>query len=112
MKAIFVVALTALLVAFVSATPPPECPDESEEDVALFPNPDDCTSYYTCIRDQPLLMQCHQGLEYNPVLRICDWPKKNVTCKRRPVRPPHPPHQSQASTSKSTKHVDIGRMPA
>ncbi|XP_003393341.1 peritrophin-1 [Bombus terrestris] len=109
MKAIFVVALSALLVAFVSATPPPECPDESEDDdVALFPNPDDCASYYTCIREQPLLMQCHQGLEYNPVLRICDWPKKNATCKRRPIRPPHSPH---VSTSKSTKHVDIGRIP-
>ncbi|XP_043589556.1 peritrophin-1-like [Bombus pyrosoma] len=110
MKAIFVVALSALLVAFASTTPPPECPDEndSEEDVALFPNPDDCTSYYVCIRDQPLLMQCHQGLEYNPAIRICDWPKKNATCKRRPVQPPHPPH---TSPTKSAKHVDIGRIP-
>ena len=107
MKAIFVV--TVLLVAFAFATPPPECPDESEEDdVSLFPNPDDCTSYYTCIRDQPLLMQCHQGLEYNPTLRICDWPKKNVTCKRRPLRPPHAP---QVHPSKSAQHVDIGRIP-
>ncbi|XP_033178854.1 peritrophin-1 isoform X3 [Bombus impatiens] len=92
MKAIFVVALTALLVAFASATPPPECPNEEEEDVALFPNPDDCSTYYSCIRETPVLMQCNEGLEFNPELRVCDWPKKNASCKHRPSRPPHSTH--------------------
>ncbi|XP_060822424.1 peritrophin-1-like isoform X3 [Bombus pascuorum] len=103
MKAIFVVV--ALLVAFASATPPPECPNDEEEDVILFPNPDDCSSYYSCIRDTPVLMQCNEGLEFNPQLRVCDWPKKNATCKRRSTRPPHPPHTSttpEGSTPKGT----------
>ncbi|XP_068974765.1 peritrophin-1-like [Bombus flavifrons] len=111
MKAIFVVTFATLFVAFVSATPPPECPNDEEEDVALFPNPDDCSTYYSCIRDIPVLMQCNEGLEFNPELRVCDWPKKNASCKHRPVRPPHSTHSPTTIPSTTSSTVDTTRAP-
>ncbi|XP_071861177.1 peritrophin-1-like [Bombus fervidus] len=97
MKAIFVVI--ALLVAFASTTPPPECPSGHGQSAVFLPNPDDCTTFYHCDREEPLLMQCNEGLEFNPKLKVCDWPKKTVTCTRRASTPASPP---DTTTSNST----------
>ncbi|XP_012245622.1 peritrophin-1 isoform X1 [Bombus impatiens] len=100
MKAIFVVALTALLVAFASTSP--EC-GSGQHDIFL-PNPDDCSTFYQCDRGEPLLMQCNEGLEFNPKLKVCDWPRKTVRCKRL-VR--SSPSDSPASAATVTGSPDV-----
>ena len=90
-------ALTAV-VAFASTTPPPECPSGNGH-IMFLPNPDDCSSFYQCDREEPLLMQCNEGLEFNPKLKICDWPKKFVSCKRQPSTTADPSyHHTHSST--------------
>ncbi|XP_068974766.1 peritrophin-1-like [Bombus flavifrons] len=95
MKVIFVVALTALLVAFASTTPPPDC--GNGQNAIFHQNPDDCSSFYLCDRDEPLLLRCNEGLEFNPKLKVCDWPKKTVSCKRNVSIPPSEPDSSTPS---------------
>ncbi|XP_003251779.1 peritrophin-1 [Apis mellifera] len=96
MKAILALALATILVAFVSATPPPKCPPNSGEDeVILLPNPDDCGSYYSCNRGTPFLMKCYPGLEFNAELKLCDWPE-NAHCQVT-VQPTSEPSSTQAS---------------
>ncbi|XP_066595651.1 peritrophin-1-like [Prorops nasuta] len=66
-----------------SSSSPVVCPNESNPDFAiLIPNPKDCKSYYVCEGLVPILMQCPYGLYFNPVLKVCDWPK-NSKCKLR-----------------------------
>ena len=39
-------------------------------------------------------MQCNEGLEFNPKLKVCDWPKATATCKRRATTTAKPPNTS------------------
>ncbi|XP_050481465.1 peritrophin-1-like isoform X1 [Bombus huntii] len=105
MKAIFVVALTALLVAFASTVPPPEC-GSGQHDIFL-PNPDDCSTFYLCDRGEPLLMQCNEGLEFNPKLRVCDWPKQTVRCKRLVSKPSSPADSPAPSAATVTASPEV-----
>ncbi|CAL7945671.1 unnamed protein product [Xylocopa violacea] len=94
MKPSIVVALAAVLVASVSASDLPRCPDIDEDDVILLPNPDDCTKYYVCDEGQPILMNCSKGLIFDPKQKVCTWGDVK-TCV---VRPDH----TKTSTTPST----------
>ncbi|MDR1756493.1 MAG: chitin binding domain-containing protein, partial [Culturomica sp.] len=58
----------------------------------LVPNPADCTSYYvlipvadngTVVKVVPILLPCPDGLHFNYLLDVCDWPQNCPTCKER-----------------------------
>uniref|UniRef100_A0A0A9XQH3 Putative endochitinase n=1 Tax=Lygus hesperus TaxID=30085 RepID=A0A0A9XQH3_LYGHE len=38
----------------------------------MYPNPDDCATYFTCNMRRPVLTYCPRGLNYNPRRRGCD----------------------------------------
>ncbi|CAK9806739.1 hypothetical protein ANTQUA_LOCUS4989 [Anthophora quadrimaculata] len=84
MKAIFVVVLATILVAVAYTTEAVECPPHDGEDVVLLPNPEDCSTFYSCDEGVPYLMECSKGLEFDPIERVCNWPEyancKPVTC--------------------------------
>ncbi|CAD1470219.1 unnamed protein product, partial [Heterotrigona itama] len=85
-------------VAFAIATPP-QCLNLNGEDIALFSNPDDYTTFYYCDEGIPWLMKCTEGLEYNPELRICDYPRKDADSKHHHSKPPPPPSSSAPGSS-------------
>ncbi|XP_031367680.1 peritrophin-1-like, partial [Apis dorsata] len=91
------VAIFAAILVFVSAEIPTSCPEENGEDAILLPNPDDCSTFYECNEGKPFLMECSPGLEYNPELRVCDYPNPNATCIHRPpsssTKNPDPQHR-------------------
>lgn len=58
----------------VFADEPVTCPDVDGVDVVLLPNPENCTTYYSCDNGIAYLMPCSEGLHFNPVERVCDWP--------------------------------------
>ncbi|XP_043794120.1 proline-rich receptor-like protein kinase PERK9 [Apis laboriosa] len=105
MKAISAfVAIFAAILVFVSAEIPTTCPEENGEDVVLLPNPDDCSTFYECNEGKPFLMECSPGLEYNPELRVCDYPNPNATCIHRPpssVSPTNNPGSQHRPTSQA-----------
>ncbi len=57
-----------------------ECPAVDPLDhTVLLPNPEDCSSYFSCSNGVPILMHCPDGLYFNDELDVCDWPR-NVSC--------------------------------
>nr|CAD7200287.1 unnamed protein product [Timema douglasi] len=42
----------------------------------LIPHPSDCTKYYECSNGVSVLENCPPGLEFNPILFVCDWPNR------------------------------------
>ena len=45
----------------------------------LNPHPSDCNKFYNCAHGIPHIMSCPSGLNFNPNLKICDWPR-NYGC--------------------------------
>nr|XP_034195421.1 basic proline-rich protein-like [Osmia lignaria] len=75
MKATFAVAFAAVFVTFAYGTRRVHCPPENDVDVTLLPNPDDCTSYYSCNQGIAWPMYCPGRLHFNAELRVCDSPE-------------------------------------
>ncbi len=46
----------------------------------LLPNSADCRTFYTCSNGVAILMYCPEGLHYNDMLEVCDWPR-DAGCK-------------------------------
>jgi len=45
----------------------------------LFPDPEDCSSFYNCAHGMAWKMTCGTYLVFNPIAKVCDWPY-NVQC--------------------------------
>jgi hypothetical protein len=64
-------------------TPPPGvCGDD--DFYALYPDPDDCTSFYQCSEGVAYHMKCPWPLLYNIEVEACDF-QLNVDCGDRPI---------------------------
>ena len=98
-------------VAFTFATPP-ECPKKNGEDVILLPNPDDCSTFYYCDEGIAYLTNCSKGLEYDPKLRICGYPREDADCIRRSTKPANPaPAPSNRTTERPSRPCDCTPKP-
>ncbi|XP_078049133.1 peritrophin-1-like [Augochlora pura] len=98
--AIFVSILVA--VAVVEVTVAAKCPPQNGPDVTLLPNPKDCKTYFLCQSGHPFLMQCPEGLYFNPDLRVCDWTireEKDNCLINLPTTSPAPPTPPPATTT-------------
>jgi len=51
-----------------------------------YPNPADCTKFFTCSNGNALLMKCSSSLHFNPKTKQCDYPDK-AGCKKTPAIP-------------------------
>jgi len=60
-----------------------ECPSGDDGD---FPDPFDCSKFYTCVGGMPYHNDCPAGLYFNPLIDACDFPA-NVDCQDRPTMP-------------------------
>jgi hypothetical protein len=56
-----------------------KCPEEE----GLFPNPEDCESYYTCANFIAWLVPCPDNEQFNPIADACDF-EFNVHCVETP----------------------------
>ncbi|XP_046446694.1 hatching enzyme 1.2-like [Daphnia pulex] len=55
----------------------PTCYGETRPTLA---DPTDCTKYYVCQGLEPIRMPCPEGLFYNPLIFVCDWPWATICC--------------------------------
>lgn len=51
-----------------------QCPNPDGPDSVYIPL-DDCTKFCQCSNGQAILHNCPDGLHFNPVLNVCDWPQ-------------------------------------
>ena len=80
--------------------PSPEFQCPADPNQQLFPNPEDCHSFYHCSNGHAYLKDCPAGLEFNPVLLVCDWPE-NAGCNGKSTPAPPKP------TTKPTPKPDV-----
>ncbi len=48
-------------------------------DTVLLPDPEDCSRFFSCTNGVPILLHCPDGLYFNDLYDVCDWPT-NVKC--------------------------------
>ena len=57
---------------------------ESDENGVFLPHPYECNKYFECVGSPTgILMKCPEGLVFDPLFHICDWPW-NVDCTDKP----------------------------
>lgn len=61
----------------------PTCVGETRPTLA---DPTDCTMFYVCQGNQLIRMPCPEGLYYNPVIFVCDWPWATVCCSDKGIQ--------------------------
>ncbi|XP_063697220.1 peritrophin-1-like [Culicoides brevitarsis] len=49
----------------------PDCEIANNGDI--FPNPNDCTTFYVCNWNKPVLIKCDPGLNFDPTVNNCNW---------------------------------------
>jgi len=60
--------------------PAVECPESVDGFPVFVPHPTDCTKYYECQKDWPILMECAPPLYFDPSISACNWPSQ-VDCQ-------------------------------
>lgn len=55
-----------------------KCPAKDGRTAVLLPNPKSRCSFYICSNGRPIKQNCPRGLEFNPLLKVCDWPRRRV----------------------------------
>ncbi len=74
-----IVAASAVIWSASAAGPEGKCPEDDPLDhTVLLPNPEDCSSFFSCSNGVPILMHCPDGLYFNDELDVCDWPQAVV----------------------------------
>ncbi|GFG36084.1 hypothetical protein Cfor_03659 [Coptotermes formosanus] len=58
----------------------PQCPATNDEPIYL-PHPTICSAFYSCNWGTAVLVPCPEGLFFNTVSKVCDFPE-NVDCNR------------------------------
>lgn len=61
---------------------------ECNSDGELLPNPENCRKYFKCAQGEPSDQSCPGSLNFDPILKICNWPD-NVVCalsKPKPIK--------------------------
>ncbi len=59
------------------------CPPSEEGESVYVPHPYECNKYFECVGGNGVLMKCPDGLVFDPVFHVCDWPW-NVDCTDKP----------------------------
>ncbi|XP_023158351.1 mucin-5AC [Ceratitis capitata] len=60
---------------------------ENQPDGAMFPNPE-TNGYIVCQCECEIPMPCPSGLIFNPLLKVCDWPRSDVISASSPSTGP------------------------
>merc|ERR1712013_650724 len=51
------------------------CPDSADGLTVFVPLPTDCSKFFACHGSRPILMECPQGLVFDPALNVCNYPQ-------------------------------------
>ncbi|XP_049859404.1 mucin-19-like [Schistocerca gregaria] len=91
------VAVTAVDASPVGECPPVDALDHTDH----LPDSKNCSLFYKCDHAAPVLFICPDGLHFNPVLEVCDWPDR-AGCSGGSPSTVAPSSPSAAPTSAAT----------
>ncbi|XP_049807765.1 mucin-19-like isoform X1 [Schistocerca nitens] len=91
------VAVTAVDASPVGDCPPVDALDHTDH----LPDSTNCSLFYKCDHAAPVLFICPDGLHFNPVLEVCDWPDR-AGCSGASPSTVAPSSSSAAPTSAAT----------
>ncbi|XP_046994268.1 mucin-19-like [Schistocerca americana] len=91
------VAVTAVDASPVGDCPPVDALDHTDH----LPDSKNCSLFYKCDHAAPVLFICPDGLHFNPVLEVCDWPDR-AGCSGASPSTVAPSSSSAAPTSAAT----------
>merc|ERR1719158_1271134 len=55
--------------------PPVECPESTDGFSVFIPHPFDCSKYYHCKGDVPILQECPANLHFDTSINVCNYPE-------------------------------------
>ncbi len=57
-------------------------------DTLLLPDPEDCSYFFSCSNGVPIRLKCPDGLYFNDLYDVCDWPNEDTKrkCKKSYLR--------------------------
>ena len=58
----------------------PQCPFDDSGFTVLLPNPENCSTFFSCSNGVPILMYCPAGLVFNDELDTCEFPSLENPC--------------------------------
>jgi hypothetical protein len=77
---LLLVACFGPLVGAASSFVPTGCPAVDPFDhTVLLADPTDCSRFFSCHSGTPIQLHCPQGLHFNDLLKVCDYPY-NAKC--------------------------------
>merc|ERR1712055_175403 len=56
-----------------------DCPPQTDDSPAYFPDEEDCHVFYVCVWSKPQRMTCPGELHFDPILNVCNW-AEDVGC--------------------------------
>lgn len=59
------------------------CPIDSQGFTTYIPHPYECSQFYVCEGSMPILLNCPDGLHFDPVYNVCNWPW-DANCEAQP----------------------------
>ena len=74
------------------------CPPQEHDAVTFVPHPFDCSKFFMCHGDIPILMSCPGNLQFDPSLNVCNWPSA-VGCEN---STPYPITTTTVATTSTT----------
>nr|CAH7724887.1 unnamed protein product [Callosobruchus chinensis] len=91
----------------ITAASLPKCPPNKSSKSIYLPDETNCSRFYECGPDgEPKLQECSEGLDFNPILQVCDYPE-HAGCRNKTTTA-HQPTQPAKTTklpSATTKRV-------
>merc|ERR1719244_2431434 len=63
-----------------STSPVIQCPESTDGFPVYLAHPTDCTKFYECHDEEPILMECAPPLYFDPRIDVCNYPEL-VDCK-------------------------------
>jgi len=63
-----------------STSPAIQCPESTDGFPVYVAHPTDCTKFYECHDEEPILMECAPPLYFDPKIDVCNYPEL-VDCK-------------------------------
>merc|ERR1719244_2496121 len=56
-------------------SPAIQCPESTDGYPVYVAHPTDCTKFYECHDDEPILMECAPPLYFDPKIDVCNYPE-------------------------------------
>nr|CAI5867043.1 unnamed protein product [Callosobruchus analis] len=91
----------------ITAASLPKCPPNKSSKSIYIPHETNCSLFYECGSDGiPILEECSEGLDFNPVLQVCDYPD-HAGCRNKTTTIPQPTSKKGTTVTEPPKTTKV-----